>query len=104
MGISKRLEQARGPCKKRDLTTSGAAHSPQVLAESHQDIGDMVCGRLDGIASTFALVTRVAGAWLSARISLVYSPGPFFPINRGPPSGKRQVSPRTTGNFPLSLS
>lgn len=74
MSITRRLDQAREALAKKDMAASGVAHSPQTIAvameehggESHQHIGDMVYGGLDGIVTTFAVVSGVAGAGLGA--------------------------------------
>jgi VIT1/CCC1 family predicted Fe2+/Mn2+ transporter len=79
MSITKRLDQARKAFEKKDLAASEAAHSPKVIARameehgatSHQYIGDMVYGGLDGIVTTFAVVSGVAGAGLGAGIILI---------------------------------
>ena len=80
MGISKRLEEARKAFASGDKAASAAAHSPeriaQAAAEHHggtgsQYLGDMVYGGLDGIVTTFAVVSGVAGAELGTSIILI---------------------------------
>jgi VIT1/CCC1 family predicted Fe2+/Mn2+ transporter len=80
MGISKRLEEARKGYRKGDSQASAHAHDPAVIAqlttEQHggagsQYIGEMVYGGLDGIITTFAVVSGVAGADLGANIVLI---------------------------------
>jgi VIT1/CCC1 family predicted Fe2+/Mn2+ transporter len=79
MSITKRLDQARKAFEKRDLEASGQAHSPRAIARameqhggaSHQYIGDMVYGGLDGIVTTFAVVSGVSGASLGSGIVLI---------------------------------
>ena len=79
MSITKRIDQARKAFEKQDLSASKDAHSPQAIAAateehggaSHQYIGDMVYGGLDGIVTTFAIVSGVAGANLGSGIILV---------------------------------
>jgi VIT1/CCC1 family predicted Fe2+/Mn2+ transporter len=79
MSIMKRLDQAREAFEKKDLSASGAAHDPEAIAQameqhggtSHQYIGDMVYGGLDGIVTTFAIVSGVAGAALGANVILI---------------------------------
>jgi VIT1/CCC1 family predicted Fe2+/Mn2+ transporter len=79
MSITKRIDQARDAFKKGDLAASKDAHSPQAIAAateehggaSHQYIGDMVYGGLDGIVTTFAIVSGVVGADLGSGIILV---------------------------------
>ena len=79
MSITKRIDQARKAFEKRDLAASQAAHSPEAIARaaeehggaSHQYIGDMVYGGLDGIVTTFAIVSGVAGANLGSGVILI---------------------------------
>lgn len=78
--ISKRLEEARQAFKRGDAKASAAAHDPERIAHavqeahggtSHQYIGDLVYGGLDGIITTFAVVSGVAGAQLGTSIILI---------------------------------
>jgi VIT1/CCC1 family predicted Fe2+/Mn2+ transporter len=79
MSITKRLDEARKAFEKKDLDASRAAHSPKVISQaieehggaSHQYIGDMVYGGLDGIVTTFAVVSGVAGANLGSGVILI---------------------------------
>jgi VIT1/CCC1 family predicted Fe2+/Mn2+ transporter len=79
MSITRRIDQARKAFKNRDLAASRAAHSPEAIAmateehggASHQYIGDMVYGGLDGIVTTFAIVSGVAGANLGSGVILI---------------------------------
>jgi VIT1/CCC1 family predicted Fe2+/Mn2+ transporter len=79
VSISKRVEQARKAYAERDLAASQAAHTPEAIraaveehgGTSHQYIGDLVYGGLDGIVTTFAIVSGVAGAALGAGIILI---------------------------------
>ncbi len=80
MGISKRLEDARQGFARGDPALSASAHDPARIAQaaeerhgaaSHQYIGDMVYGGLDGIITTFAVVSGVAGANLGAHVVLI---------------------------------
>jgi VIT1/CCC1 family predicted Fe2+/Mn2+ transporter len=79
MSITRRLDRARDAFEKKDLAASKAAHTPRAIAgameehggASHQYIGDMVYGGLDGIVTTFAVVSGVAGAGLGAGIILI---------------------------------
>lgn len=80
MGISKRLEEARKAYRTGNREAGAHAHDPAVIAqmtaEPHggagsQYIGEMVYGGLDGIITTFAVVSGVAGAELSANIVLI---------------------------------
>lgn len=80
MSLTKRVDQAREAFEKRDMAASGAAHAPGRIVESaserhggvgSQYLGDMVYGGLDGIVTTFAVVSGVAGADLGAHIVLI---------------------------------
>ncbi len=80
MSLSKRVDQARDAFKKGDMAGSAAAHSADWIVKaareehggtSHQYIGDMVYGGLDGIITTFAVVSGVAGAQLGSEIILI---------------------------------
>jgi len=78
--ISKRLEEARQAFSRGDAQASAAAHDPKYITHaakeehggaSHQYIGDLVYGGLDGIITTFAVVSGVAGAKLGTSIILI---------------------------------
>ena len=78
--ISKRLEEARQAFSQGDSRASAVAHDPEYIAHtageehggtSHQYIGDLVYGGLDGIITTFAVVSGVAGAQLGISIILI---------------------------------
>lgn len=78
--VSKRLEEARRAFSRSDAQASAAAHDPERIAHaaqeahggtSHQYIGDLVYGGLDGIITTFAVVSGVAGAQLGTPIILI---------------------------------
>ncbi len=79
MSITRRLEEARKAFARRDLDASAQAHTPEAIAqaaEAHggagsQYLGDMVYGGLDGIVTTFAVVSGVAGAELGAHVVLI---------------------------------
>jgi VIT1/CCC1 family predicted Fe2+/Mn2+ transporter len=79
MSISKRLEEARQAYARRDMAASQRAHDAQRIAQAveehggtgHQYIGDFVYGGLDGIITTFAVVSGVAGASLGPGIVLI---------------------------------
>jgi len=78
--VSKRIEEARRAFSRGDAQASEAAHDPERIAHtaqeahggaSHQYLGDMVYGGLDGIITTFAVVSGVAGAQLGTSIILI---------------------------------
>jgi VIT1/CCC1 family predicted Fe2+/Mn2+ transporter len=79
MSISKRLEDARRAFARGDESASAAAHTREAIAgapEEHggtssQYLGDLVYGGLDGIVTTFAVVSGVAGAALGSNIVLI---------------------------------
>ena len=70
MGISKRLKEARKAYEKGDIKGSARAHARKTIKQAEekhggagsQYLGEMVYGGLDGIITTFAVVTGVAGA------------------------------------------
>jgi VIT1/CCC1 family predicted Fe2+/Mn2+ transporter len=85
-GISKRLEAARKAFQQQDVTTAARLHDPQRIAQTiTRDttagswfgayIGSMVYGGLDGIITTFAVVSGVAGAQLGANVILILGIG-----------------------------
>jgi len=77
----KRIEAARDAFERGDLQASALAHQPnrisQATAEerhggaSSQYLGDLVFGGLDGIITTFAVVSGVAGAQLASKVILI---------------------------------
>lgn len=80
MSLTKRLDDARRGYKTHDHSLSASAHDPQRIAEaakeqhggaSHAYLGNMVYGGLDGIVTTFAVVSGVAGASLGAHVVLI---------------------------------
>ncbi len=79
MSISKRLDDARKAYAKGDQSASAQAHDPKRIAASMERhggasskyLGEMVYGGLDGIITTFAVVSGVAGAELGANIILI---------------------------------
>jgi VIT1/CCC1 family predicted Fe2+/Mn2+ transporter len=80
MSITKRIDQAREAFMNNDLKASKAAHQKKAIAkaakEEHggagsQYIGNMVYGGLDGIVTTFAVVSGVAGANLGANVVMI---------------------------------
>jgi len=79
MGISKRLEEARDAYKRGDIEASRRTHSLAAITEAKEEhggtgsqyIGEMVYGGLDGIITTFAIVSGVAGAQLGTPVILI---------------------------------
>lgn len=80
MRVSKRLDEARKAFSKGDKNASARAHDPERILraarERHggtgsQYLGEMVYGGLDGIITTFAVVSGVAGAQLDASVILI---------------------------------
>ena len=80
MSISKRLEEARKAYRKGDAQASATAHDPAHIAHVHRErhggdssqyLGEMVYGGLDGIITTFAVVSGVAGAELGSKVVLI---------------------------------
>lgn len=78
-GPSKRLEEARKAFGKGDQQASALAHTHKAISQAtehhggagSQYLGEMVYGGLDGIITTFAVVTGVAGAQLGTSIILI---------------------------------
>ena len=83
MSLTKRVDEARKAYARKDKAASAAAHSAERIAQSvsgapeehggagSQYIGDFVYGGLDGIITTFAVVSGVAGAELGTGIILI---------------------------------
>jgi VIT1/CCC1 family predicted Fe2+/Mn2+ transporter len=80
MSLMKRVDQARQAYAAGDLEASARAHAGQRIAlaaeeehgrQSDQYIGNMVYGGLDGIVTTFAVVSGVAGAQLGVHVILI---------------------------------
>lgn len=79
MAFSKRLEEARKAYERGDKDASELAHTPKAIAEAAEEhggavsqyLGEMVYGGLDGIITTFAVVSGVAGAQLGTPIILI---------------------------------
>ena len=80
MSLMKRVDQARDAYRKGDMSGSAEAHAAGRIAvaareehgaPSHAYLGDMVYGGLDGIVTTFAVVSGVAGAQLGSGIVLI---------------------------------
>ncbi len=81
MSADKRFKNAREAYTDKNLEASALAHDPQAIKEaftnekhggsSSQYIGEMVYGGLDGIITTFAVVSGVAGAQLGSHVVLI---------------------------------
>jgi len=80
VGLIRRVDEARKAYAKRDKAAASGAHRVerirQAAAEEHggagsQYIGDLVYGGLDGIVTTFAVVSGVEGAELESGVVLI---------------------------------
>ncbi|MBC7869873.1 MAG: VIT1/CCC1 transporter family protein [Chitinophagaceae bacterium] len=78
MSISKRVDEARKSFEKGDVEAAKRLHNNPVAGQERASsvalgtyIGPMVYGGLDGIVTTFAVVSGVAGAALGANIILI---------------------------------
>jgi vacuolar iron transporter family protein len=86
LSISRRLEAAQRAFERNDVQAAAALHDPERVEESlRRDtaagtwfgsyIGSLVYGGLDGIITTFAVVSGVAGADLGANVILILGIG-----------------------------
>jgi len=74
-----RLEKARDAYKTKDLEATKEAHSKKVIQAAKEEhtrergkyLGDFVYGALDGMVTTFAVVSGVEGAKLSSSVVLI---------------------------------
>lgn len=80
MSLTKRVDDARKGFASGDSSLSAAAHTPDRIAAAareehggaaHQYLGEVVLGGLDGIITTFAVVSGVAGAKLGSNVVLI---------------------------------
>ncbi len=80
MSLSKRLEEARKAYASGDKSAAAKAHDLKVISSSAKEqhgaagseyIGNLVYGGLDGIITTFAVVSGVVGAQLNPGIILI---------------------------------
>jgi VIT1/CCC1 family predicted Fe2+/Mn2+ transporter len=78
MSLTRRIDQARKAFAERNLDAASRAHTKKAIAQAREEhggtgsqyIGDMVYGGLDGIVTTFAVVSGVAGAALGPGVLL----------------------------------
>jgi VIT1/CCC1 family predicted Fe2+/Mn2+ transporter len=86
LSISRRLDAARNAFNRNDVAAAAQLHDPARVADAvRQDLsagswfgtylGSMVYGGLDGIVTTFAVVSGVAGADLGANVILILGIG-----------------------------
>ena len=80
MSVKNRVDKARKAYASRDEQASAEAHAPERIESAAQEehggagsqyLGDLVYGGLDGIITTFAVVSGVAGASLDTGIILI---------------------------------
>src|SRR3990170_3259516 len=80
MSLMKRVDQARQAYRRGDRAAASAAHDPgrieRAAQEEHggagdQYLGDLVYGGLDGVVTTFAVVSGVVGASLGSDVILI---------------------------------
>lgn len=80
MSLNKRLDLAREAYARKDKEMAAQAHRKRMIEHSAKEqhggqgsqyIGSMVYGGLDGVVTTFAAVSGVAGANLGAHIVLI---------------------------------
>lgn len=86
ISISRRVEAARRAFERGDVETAAALHDPPRVPDGMRHdsgagswfgtyIGSMVYGGLDGIITTFAVVSGVAGAELGAHVIVILGVG-----------------------------
>ena len=79
MSLSKRIEEARKAFERGDKQASAHAHTANAISAAREEhggagsqyLGEMVYGGLDGIITTFAVVSGVAGAQLGTPVILI---------------------------------
>jgi vacuolar iron transporter family protein len=79
MNKQSRIEKAQSAYRRRDVKASRLAHTKNIIAEHNEEhtkdkgkyVGDVVFGALDGIVTTFAIVSGVQGANLPSSIVLI---------------------------------
>lgn len=86
ISVSRQVEAARKAFEQRDVAAAAALHDPATIERAIREetplqaragtyIGSMVYGALDGIVTTFAVVSGVAGAELGAKVILILGIG-----------------------------
>lgn len=87
MSLSKRLDEARGAFKSNNKIAAAHAHTPERIQRAANErharagseyIGEFVYGGLDGIITTFAVVSGVVGANLNPGIILILGAANLF--------------------------
>src|SRR3989338_2008322 len=82
--MNKRIESARKAFLDKNIEETKKAHEKHLISEKEhfppggEHIGDFVYGATDGIVTTFAVVSGVAGASLSPSIVLILGLGNLF--------------------------
>jgi VIT1/CCC1 family predicted Fe2+/Mn2+ transporter len=80
MSLTRRVDEARAAYRKGDPAGSAAAHDPRRIARAASEehggagqkyLGDLVYGGLDGVVTTFAVVSGVVGASLGSEVILI---------------------------------
>jgi VIT1/CCC1 family predicted Fe2+/Mn2+ transporter len=80
MSLTRRVDQARDAFRKGDRAGSAAAHDRARIERSAREehggagdqyLGDLVYGGLDGVVTTFAVVSGVVGASLGSDVILI---------------------------------
>ncbi len=81
--MNKKIEHARKAFENKDIEESKKAHEHLINEKHHMEtegeyIGDFVYGAIDGIVTTFSVVSGVAGASLSSSIVIILGFGNLF--------------------------
>jgi VIT1/CCC1 family predicted Fe2+/Mn2+ transporter len=80
MSLMKRVDEARRAYRRGDRAAAETAHAAGRITRAaeeehggagHQYLGDMVYGGLDGVVTTFAVVSGVVGASLGSEVILI---------------------------------
>ena len=77
-GMKNRIRQARTAYRNRDVSETKKVHTKAAITKSVEEhkgagsyVGDFIYGAIDGSVTTFAVVSGVAGASLSANIVII---------------------------------